>query len=148
FGALVDEQGRYLIERYGVTYLTSGRDLLRMQGPRESRSQMLVIANPSFGEPVKEQIANATWKATVSGYQRRRSVTNARDLSEVYFAPLNGTAQEAISIQKLFPEARLLTGAQATKAAVEEVTAPGILHIATHGFFLQDTGTVAPHNLP
>jgi len=28
-GALVDEQGRYLVERYEITYLTSGRDLLR-----------------------------------------------------------------------------------------------------------------------
>jgi tetratricopeptide (TPR) repeat protein len=31
FAALVDEQGRYLIQRYSFTYLTSGRDLLRMQ---------------------------------------------------------------------------------------------------------------------
>jgi CHAT domain-containing protein len=29
FEALVDEQDRYLIERYSFTYLTSGRDLLR-----------------------------------------------------------------------------------------------------------------------
>src|SRR6266511_4075716 len=30
FGALVDEQKRYLIESYSFTYLTSGRDLLRL----------------------------------------------------------------------------------------------------------------------
>ena len=34
-GALVDEQDRYLVEQYSLTYLTTGRDLLRMQ----SRSQ-------------------------------------------------------------------------------------------------------------
>ena len=31
FEALVDEQGSYLVEQYSFTYLTSGRDLLRMQ---------------------------------------------------------------------------------------------------------------------
>ena len=31
FGALVDEQNRYLVENYSLTYLTSGRDLLRLQ---------------------------------------------------------------------------------------------------------------------
>lgn len=31
FAALVDEQKRYLVERYLITYLTSGRDLLRLQ---------------------------------------------------------------------------------------------------------------------
>src|SRR5262249_40400445 len=35
FEALVDEQGHFLIERYSLTYLTSGRDLLRMQVARE-----------------------------------------------------------------------------------------------------------------
>ena len=30
FEALVDERGRYLVQRYRCTYLTSGRDLLRM----------------------------------------------------------------------------------------------------------------------
>src|SRR5262249_21000845 len=30
FDALLDEHGRYLIERYAISYLTSGRDLLRM----------------------------------------------------------------------------------------------------------------------
>ena len=37
FETLVDEHGRYLIERYATTYLTTGRDLLRMQGPHQFR---------------------------------------------------------------------------------------------------------------
>ena len=144
FAALVDEQGRYLIERYSFAYLTSGRDLLRMQVARAGGSKPTVVADPSFGEPVTEQIAkvNATRKVTVPG-GRRRSVTNARDLFETYFAPLNGTAQEARTIQRLFPESNLLTGARATESALKAVAAPRILHVATHGFFLQDSGTAA-----
>ena len=157
FQALVDEQGRYLVERYGVTYLTSGRDLLRMQVARESRSAPLVVANPAFGESApeqrasanaKEQNAQATKEQTTRGAlkragpgARRGSVTDARSLSELYFAPLGGTAEEADAIQKLFPDAKLLTGASATTDALKQAVAPRILHIATHGFFLQTPQT-------
>src|SRR5262249_42615829 len=51
FEALVDEHGRYLIERYAISYLTSGRDLLRMQVPRASPTAPVIVANPWFGEP-------------------------------------------------------------------------------------------------
>src|SRR5207237_2648236 len=35
-------------------------------------------------------------------------------------------------------EAEVLTGPQATKTLLKRVDAPSILHIATHGFFLED----------
>jgi CHAT domain-containing protein/Tfp pilus assembly protein PilF len=142
FEALVDEheQGRYLIERYAFTYLSSGRDLLRMESALETVKQSiakpLVVANPSFGEPVPEQIASLAVRS--SGLRNRRSVTSARSLSEVYFAPLSGTAREASTIKQLFPETNLLTDVQATESAIKQSAAPRILHIATHGFFLSE----------
>jgi CHAT domain-containing protein len=140
FAVLVDEQGRYLIQRYSFTYLTSGRDLLRMQVARASKSRPLVVANPSFGEPATELLASTTKPTAPTS--RRRSITTGRDLSEVYFAPLGGTEQEARSIQTLFPEANVLTAAQATETAVKQVNAPRVLHLATHGFFLSEPGAV------
>jgi CHAT domain-containing protein/Tfp pilus assembly protein PilF len=147
--ALVDEQNHYLIEHYSFCYLTSGRDLLRMQVARESKSSPLVVANPSFGEPATELFAktNATLKSTPrSG--KRRSITTGNNLSEVYFAPLDGTSEEAHSIQALFPDASILTGAQATESAVKRVSAPRILHLATHGFFLAGPATAATGSSP
>jgi len=137
FEALEDERGRYLIECYAITYLTSGRDLLRMQVPRVSKSEPVVIADPSFGEPAIARAEQPRSKATSSSTMRR-SVTTAQDLSSVYFARLAGTAREGRAIQSLFPDAQLLTGPRATKAALTHVMAPRILHVATHGFFLQD----------
>ncbi len=136
FEALVDEKGHYLVENYSFTYLTSGRDLLRMQTVRESKNKPLVIANPSFGEPPAEQIAKlVTPKRTLN---KRQSITATRSLSDTYFAPLGNTATEGRLIQEIFPEAELLTGADATETAIKQTTAPKILHIATHGFFLQN----------
>jgi CHAT domain-containing protein/Tfp pilus assembly protein PilF len=145
FEALMDEQGHYLAERYSITYLTTGRDLLRMQISRENKSAPLVIADPFFGEPGvpvaggvnQPKLRNVTLSA------QRRSITTGEDLSSVYFAPLGGTAREARSIQSLFPDSQVLTGKDASKAALKRIEAPRILHIATHGFFLQDAASEA-----
>jgi CHAT domain-containing protein len=146
FEALVDEQNSYLTERFACTYLTSGRDLLRLQVPRTSRNAPVVIANPMFGEP---QMAAANGgrppRASVNRKRRssniRQSLTTGSDMANVYFAPLDGTAQEARAIKSLFAEANVLTGAQATETSLKRVAAPRLLHIATHGFFLTDAQT-------
>jgi CHAT domain-containing protein/Tfp pilus assembly protein PilF len=140
FEALIDEQQRYLIERYAVNYLTTGRDLLRLQVTRSSKADALVVADPLFGEP--EQAAATARTGRASARRARRSVVTTDNLSSVYFAPLVSTGSEARAIKSLFPEATLLTGANATKSALTAVEAPRFLHIATHGFFLSANAEV------
>lgn len=130
FEALLDASGRYLVERTLVTYLTSGRDLLRMEFEAPSRGPAVIVADPSFGVPAVAAVKLAGLPLP------RRSVTAADDFSHVYFAPLVGTKDEARSIHALFPDARVLSGKEATKEALRQLHAPRILHIATHGFFL------------
>jgi CHAT domain-containing protein len=142
FEALVDEQGRYLVERYSISYLTTGRDLLRLQVQRTSKSEPLVVADPLFGEPPPTTGAGASSATRASAKIARRSIVTADNLSSVYFAPLAGTGVEARTIKSLFPDARLLTRGQATKGALARTEAPRILHIATHGFFLNPTDAV------
>ena len=140
FEALVDEHQKFLIENFSISYLTTGRDLLRLQVARKSQSGPLVVANPLFGEPAQTLVAQAgTSRQNLPGeHGRRRSITTAEDLSTVYFAPLPGTGREARAIQALFPASEILTGTAATKSRLMQVNAPSILHIATHGFFLAD----------
>ncbi len=139
FEALVDEQNKYLIENYSFTYLTSGRDLLRIQTARTSKSNSLVIANPTFGQPSAEQISKLE-KINIAR-NKRQSVTVTRNLTDTYFAPIVNTAIEGRSIQTLFPDATILTEAKATESALKQTIAPKILHLATHGFFLENKDT-------
>jgi CHAT domain-containing protein len=132
FEALVDEDGRYLIERYATNYLTSGRDLLRTQRPRATPTNPVIVADPLFGEPPLPGAMRPPAPSTP------RSVTTGSDWSDVYFAPLAASGMEAREIKSLFPDAMLFTGSRATKAALQTVQAPRILHVASHGFFLDD----------
>jgi tetratricopeptide (TPR) repeat protein len=142
FAALVDEQGRYLVERYSISYLASGRDLLRLQMDRESRSGPLVVAAPDFGsrshgeaEHLRKQVKDAR-KGKNKGPVKQESAAPA--FSQIYFPPLPYTAQEGAALHALLPDATLLTRREASKRALGQVRSPALLHIATHGFFLKD----------
>ena len=131
FAALVDEHERYLVERYLITYLTSGRDLLRMQVARQSKSPAVIVADPVFGEPpliTKREEANRNGDL---GTQNRARM----DYSRMFFGPLPGVNDEVRALRELLPNATFLTKQRATKSALQSVTAPSILHIATHAFF-------------
>jgi CHAT domain-containing protein/Tfp pilus assembly protein PilF len=135
FEALIDERGNYLIERYAISYLTSGRDLLRMNRPPVANTAPVVIADPVFGE--------STIAPNAPSLASRSPASSPGDASPMYFAPLGGTAAEAKAIKALFPGTTLLSGRHATKTALQRVRAPRILHIASHGFFLRNDA-VAP----
>jgi CHAT domain-containing protein/Tfp pilus assembly protein PilF len=130
FAALVDERDRYLVEDYSITYLTSGRDLLRMQVFGEARQPPVVFANPQFGATTAAINSAANGPGCPCG---RRS----GDMAEMRFEGLPGTADEARALGSILNVAPL-TEARATETALKQVASPRILHIATHGFFLTD----------
>jgi CHAT domain-containing protein/Tfp pilus assembly protein PilF len=141
FGALVDEQDQYLIERYSISYLTSGRDLLRLQRSEPSKDAPLVVANPDFG-----RVTSITTRgAQISRISRTRNQAQGQrgqtDPRQVYFRPLPGTEDEALAIKTLLPKASVLRRELATETALKQARGPQILHIATHGFFINDQGS-------
>jgi CHAT domain-containing protein len=144
FAALVDEENRYLVERYSISYLTSGRDLLRLQTSQSSKSAPLVVANPTF-----DKVATIAMRGgqrpgkSQAGNQERTQV----DPTKVFFRSLPGTQEEALAVKAVLPEASVLQQEQATETAVKQARAPRFLHIATHGFFLDDQET-PPAEIP
>ncbi len=113
--------GDYLVAKYTFTYLTSGRDLLRLEGASTDSSAVVVVANPSFA-------MNGT-----------KPESSSSRFAKVRFSPLEGTEEEAKSIKASLEDAQVLKGDQATERAVKNIAHPRVLHLATHGFFLGDT---------
>jgi CHAT domain-containing protein len=152
FAALVDENNNYLVENYAITYLTSGRDLLKLQHSSPSQTAPLLVANPDYSNPgnpsvqiaSRDGFSQADNPSTKSPSSRSTDSRRSTDLATLEFNPLPGTAQEAAAIAPMLPEVTLLTESQATENAIKQTTRPQILHIATHGFFLEDIELVAP----
>jgi CHAT domain-containing protein len=137
FATLLDSEERFLAEKYTVQYVASGRDLLREVQPA-TRTAVIVFANPDFIPRSIHTIAQADGAAsnpaagTLSG-------TEKRGIEELTFGPLAGTQKECDGLVSAFQgwhwQAEAFTGPDATKAALLQVHAPYILHLATHGFF-------------
>ncbi len=225
FAALVDENNEYLVRNYLFTYLSTGRDLLRLQLNAPSRQDPVMLANPNYDEPgdvTGVQLASTSPNLedcdpqlspsrppspptlggnrvqsppelgfsppsppTLGGNRVQsppelgdlgggdlgggdlgggdlggrdlggrkngciqasanrkesgmRSNQRSTDLASMTFSPLEGTQLEADAILPLIPNLQLFTGSQATENLLYELQAPSILHIATHGFFLED----------
>jgi CHAT domain-containing protein/tetratricopeptide (TPR) repeat protein len=136
FGTLVDEHDRYLVETLSLTYLTSGRDLLRLQPGGHSRQSPVVIADPLFGD---RQAAPVLSRGdSVTRGESLESSRRSAGMGQYNFGQLNGTAQEAKTLSSILPGATVLTQAAASESALKRLTAPRVLHVATHGFFLPD----------
>ena len=116
FEALIDPQGRHVIEQLLVSYVTSGRDLLRIAARMAPRSPVALIADPAYGSP---------------GDRARR------------FLPLAGARAEVAELSVLFPGARLLTGMRATSAALKALVGAAVIHIATHGLYARDVAATS-----
>jgi CHAT domain-containing protein len=130
FEALPDRRGQYLLEQFALTYLTSGRDLLALQENHEaSPHPPVVFAAPEYGTGKQLSLAGNTLPALSS---------------------LTGTAAEAATIQRLFPEAVVQVRAAATGDRLLTVNRPRFLHLATHGTFLEavpQTARTTPEDL-
>ncbi|MEM6435539.1 MAG: CHAT domain-containing tetratricopeptide repeat protein, partial [Cyanobacteria bacterium P01_D01_bin.115] len=149
FEALQSEAGGdYLVQRYQISYLSSGRDLLKFGLVGPSTQPAVILANPDY-ETATLRLRSGFIPEESETEQSLSQNGNGRALSGVeglQVGPLPGTAAEADAIRPLLPNATILTDADATENALKQVQAPRILHIATHGFFLQDVERPDPNS--
>jgi len=128
FAALHDGR-EFLLERYEFTYLTSGRDLLRSQrsGPVGAA---LILGAPDYENlPLDPGRVDPTQNGPIAS----RLAPLVQGLKA-----LPWTEVEAKAVYRSVPGAQLKLGREATETRLLSVRAPRILHIATHGVFLND----------
>lgn len=136
FEVLPTTDNGFLFESFQISYLATARDLMRL-APSTRRKKMstspLIIGDPDFD-------LNQTPgdKAGAQGGNRSR---HSRSLlsEDLRFNPLPGTRQEALTIADML-DVNPLLGPVALEGLIKDQRSPRILHLATHGFFLQDQG--------
>jgi len=133
FAALKDNKGKYLIEKCSLAYVCVGRDLLRNQkyNAENSSLDLLLAANPDFGPSLQKQNNTGVRSHLLYGLRSH--------LKPGFFNPLPGTEKEAKRISRLFDKdkVKVLVGIEAEEKTVKRVKNVRILHLATHGFFLE-----------
>jgi CHAT domain-containing protein len=118
FEALPTSDGHHLIDDYRISYLGSGRDVLRFAPNSAVQAEPpLVAADPDFDLGS----ADAPSSSRAVGFKR-----------------LSGTRKEGERIAQMLGVTPLLEG-DPLEATVKNARSPRILHIATHGFFRPNT---------
>jgi CHAT domain-containing protein len=147
FGALRDDENRYLIEKYPLHYLTAGRDLVRLQSYAELGSGLLGIGDPDFDASAVERFRAqgfGTEQPAPNDQDKevlRSFVRNNDDLGSVELWPLPYTRREVTEVSRIWQQtrnqpARTYFGAAASEDNFKR-EAPGkrVIHCASHGFF-------------
>ncbi len=132
----IPEKGKYLIETFKIKRLLSARSLFKQDGgtslPRDKTA--ILLGNPDFELPIKnlkeDFIAN-------NDVDIVRSLENQGLISY-----LPGTQKEIDNISSILSTASWKTKVFSLNSASEEnlknISSPSILHIATHGYFIDD----------
>ena len=128
FAALAGGDRRFLGEKYDISYVGSGRDLTKAPSTQTSRS-LSIVSDPDFeaasGSPPVNRQDDTKRFAAVPRMKLER---------------LPGTIEEAKALENLASASgwsvSATSGTDATEASVVSVKNPNILHLATHGFYL------------
>ena len=128
FEVLPTDDGQRLIDRYRLSYLAAGRDALRFGAlPTATPAAPLIAADPDFdlggGKGQPQPVAG----------RRSRDL----DRAHLHFTPLPGTRAEGEHLAAMLKVQPWLAGA-ALETQLKAQRSPRILHLATHGFFLED----------
>jgi CHAT domain-containing protein len=164
FEVLPTADGRRLIDVYEISYLSCGRDVLRLGAKTTGEpSEPLVVADPDFDveatittgsvsakpgfwsrllgrgkRAIKTPMPSVPTLATTATHARRHSRDLDRDRRAYEFHRLPGTRAEGEQVATRLGIAPWLDALALEGRLKAECRSPSILHLATHGFFLPD----------
>lgn len=142
FATLLTGTGSFVGEGWSLSYVSSGRDLLRESKPTREKS-IEIIANPDFQTPSPAVLAGER------NFGAAAVVSMRGVLERIGLSPLPGTKAEEAALRELISREWQWTivshlEREATEAVVNAVKSPAVLHLATHGFYLPRTGKTDP----
>jgi CHAT domain-containing protein len=119
-----------LIDRFAITYLPAGRDLLTAESPQQA-APPVVIVSPGASPSAQRVSASAPAPFRANGLTR-----------------LPAAVREASDFRRIVAHSELYTGAEATEHHVKALHGPSLLHIVGHGIIGGDNDCQSRPCLP
>jgi CHAT domain-containing protein len=148
FSTLCGADGRYLIEKYALHYLSAGRDVLRSDLTQPTPTGCFAFGDPDFDASCAERISAPLQIAEnvprVEVYQLRNVRPGCASFSDLVVPRLHGTRTEVEAIGQFWSERnsreniQVLVGARASEEAFKKISGgKRVIHLATHGYYLE-----------
>ena len=137
FAVIPTGEGRLVADDYLVSYLGSSRDVLRQGSPPKSK-KAVVFADPLFDASRGREASGAK----IVQRSAAADIYGALQLPQLPGAKVEGQiVKVAAAAAGWDPE--VFEGKLASETGLREVSSPGILHLATHGFYLNSDPSAA-----
>ncbi len=139
FETLVNEN-KYLVEKFKITYLSSPKDIMRFNNIKGSGTKDIhIYSHPDYdfnfpgGEKPEKDIEPPETKGmTIKSLREKGLEFKSLEFSGKYEVDSISRAAEGTSLNLKDPK----TKEAAHEHSIREIKKPAILHISTHGFFL------------
>ena len=139
FEVLPTADGGRVLDRYAISYVNSGRDLVRFGRTAANPGPPLVVADPDF-ELAAQQPADALAAAPTGPHWAGAEAVVRGAVNR--FDRLPETRSEGQQVAALVGVMPVL-GSNAVERSIKTAPSPRVLHLATHGFFLADDQVAA-----
>lgn len=136
--------GKFIIDTFDLRYVTNTRDLLEKDLASSHKQSSILIGFPRFNLEEKAAEQTRTTRSLTRGAHLTRGLRGGllRHMrGEGGIATLPGTEREIEEIAAVVQAPDILMAAQASESAIKRVNSPGVLHVATHGYFLEESNT-------
>jgi tetratricopeptide (TPR) repeat protein len=132
-------KGKYLVEDYTINYISSGKEFVRQTKlkPKQPKREMILFANADFNAKLKAYTPHKNDSTLAPRFGNRNEVK-----LEKVFAPLG--RGEIDAIKEYYTNPLILENKNATIKALMGVPSSRILHLSTHGLFLEDKKILNP----
>ncbi len=129
FEAIRRPGGEYVVERFRISYLATGRNLLSQREKRQSRGPFVIVGDPDY----------EALPASVSGSQGRREIPDDEILPRLPSFPAEARlVRDEIRARHPQVEIQLKVGADASEESLGKLSGPlRLLYFVTHGSYLK-----------
>jgi CHAT domain-containing protein/tetratricopeptide (TPR) repeat protein len=133
--------GAYLLDEVNLVYVTNTADLLREKVADNVATDAVLVGRPSYRITTGTE---APARPNLEAYGLRDAIAEElKGFRDQRFEDLPGTEVEIRQIETELKSksvaVKLFKGPDAIEENVKSVQGPSILHIATHGFFVEDS---------
>jgi CHAT domain-containing protein len=132
--------GKFLIDAYDIRLVTNTREIAETRQGKSQDHSSILIGFPKFNLQREAKDSSSSTSVTRSaGLTRSLRGGLLRYMrGEGGIATLPGTQIEIEKISSIAPNSTVYTQESATEETVKSVNNPDLLHIATHGYFLEE----------
>lgn len=139
------ETGKYVLEDYDLHLVSNLKEVTKLKSKSEIPAGAITAS--LFGRP--EYFTNQQSNTAETNHELERSV--GASLTDIPFTDLPGTESEVNGIDKVLSSSNIKTElylkSEATEGKLKEDNTNFIVHVATHGYFIPESGVNAKESM-